>query len=201
MNEGNAIAFFDFDGTITTKDIFWDYLFYRIKNGLSPAKLILSMPYLLLYIIKVLNNEQAKQAIFSKLFRRENVTDFSTSVNKYLAKNLSKRLKNDAINRIAWHKNQNHTVCIVSANFDPLLANFASDIRADLICTEIEVVGNILTGRFATPNCYGAQKVVRIRNKYTDLSKYNQIFAYGDSKGDQEMLAIATDPFYRYFNK
>lgn len=55
-----------------------------------------------------------------------------------------------------------------------------------------------LSGYFATPNCYGAQKAIRIKARY-DLAKYDEIYAYGDSKGDREMLALATHAFYKNF--
>ncbi|KAA8711021.1 haloacid dehalogenase-like hydrolase [Helicobacter canis] len=55
-----------------------------------------------------------------------------------------------------------------------------------------------LSGEFATPNCYGEQKAVRIKARY-DLSRYEEIYAYGDSKGDTAMLALATHAFYKPF--
>ena len=55
-----------------------------------------------------------------------------------------------------------------------------------------------VSGEFATPNCYGEQKAVRIRARY-DLSNYAEIYAYGDSKGDRAMLELATYAFYKPF--
>ncbi|MDL0079793.1 HAD family hydrolase [Helicobacter zhangjianzhongii] len=55
-----------------------------------------------------------------------------------------------------------------------------------------------VSGEFATPNCYGEQKAVRIRARY-DLSNYAEIYAYGDSKGDRAMLELATHAFYKPF--
>lgn len=47
-------------------------------------------------------------------------------------------------------------------------------------------------------NCHGIEKVNRIRNA-VDLSNYDDIYAYGDSKGDSGMLDLATRRFYRSF--
>lgn len=201
MNENKVIAFFDFDGTITNRDIFWDYLFFRLKNGLSPLKLLQSVPHFFLYLIKILNNEKAKQLIFSRLFKGESVAFFCSTVKKYLDKNLQFRLKKDAIERITWHKSNHHTVCIVSANFDLILNTVAKEMQVDLLSTQVESKGDILTGYFKTPNCYGKEKVNRIRNKYPNLNSYKQIFAYGDSKGDIEMLDLASEKFYCFFKK
>lgn len=201
MNESNTIAFFDFDGTITNRDIFWDYLFYRLKNGLSPLKAIFCVPEFVLYLIKVLNNEKAKQLIFSKLFKGESVENFKSSIQKYYKTNLAKRIKKDALEKILWHKNSNHIVCIVSANFDLILNQFAKENDIELLSTQLDIENKILTGKFKTPNCYGLEKVNRIKKRFLTLNSYTQIYAYGDSKGDREMLALATDPYYCYFKK
>lgn len=201
MKENKIVAFFDFDGTITNRDIFWDYLFYRLKTGLSPAKLFFSLPIFLLYLIKIYNNEKAKQLIFSKLFKGENIVFFKTTIQKYYENDFPERLKKDALNRILWHKNSNHIVYIVSANFDLILNNFVKENQIELLSTQLDVEKNILTGKFKTANCYGQEKVNRIRNKFPDLSSYSKIYVYGDSKGDREMLALATDPYYCYFKK
>lgn len=201
MKENKTIAFFDFDGTITNRDIFWDYLFYRLKNGLSPLKILYSFPFFTLYAIKVLNNEKAKQLIFSKIFKGENTDFFKGSVQRYYETDFKKRLKKDALTRIGWHKNCMHKVYIVSANFDLIVQQFAKEHAMELISTVLDIENNIITGKFATPNCYGKEKVNRIKNAVSNLDSFTKIYAYGDSKGDREMLALATDPYFCYFKK
>jgi HAD superfamily phosphoserine phosphatase-like hydrolase len=90
-------------------------------------------------------------------------------------------------------------VVIVSANFSWLIQPFAATHQLELIATEAAVDAQIITGKFATPNCYGGEKVRRIQAAISNLSSYEQIYAYGDSKGDHAMLQIATNPFYKAF--
>ncbi|MEX8546712.1 MAG: HAD-IB family hydrolase [Mucilaginibacter sp.] len=201
MNENKVIAFFDFDGTITNRDIFWDFTFFRLKNGLSVLKVVKALPDFALYLAKVLNNEQAKQRIFSKLFKDESLDSFNNSVEKYHQTHIYKRVKKDALDRIKWHKNSMHQVCIVSANFDLILHKFAQANQIRLISTQIQVENNLITGKFATRNCYGEEKVSRIKSIFPDINSYTKIFAYGDSKGDLQMLDLATEKFYCFFKK
>lgn len=201
MKENKTIAFFDFDGTITNRDIFWDYLFYRLKTGLSPKKLIYSFPFFALYLIKVLNNEKAKQLIFSQLFKGESVEFFKSTVQKYYKTDFKIRLKKDALTQILWHKNSMHQVYIVSANFDLIVKQFAEEQSIGLISTQLDIEDNTITGKFASPNCYGIEKVNRIKKAIPNLKLFTKIYAYGDSKGDREMLALATDPYFCYFKK
>jgi len=68
----------------------------------------------------------------------------------------------------------------------------------EIISTRLETKDGLLTGNFATPNCYGPEKVRRIR-EVVDLSAYQTVYAYGDSRGDREMLEIAHEKGYRVF--
>ncbi|MGI4728895.1 MAG: HAD-IB family hydrolase [Janthinobacterium lividum] len=201
MSENKAIAFFDFDGTITNRDIFWDYLFYRLKNGLSPVKLFKSFPIFALYSVKMMNNEKAKQLIFSQLFGGESIEFFRKTVQQYYKTSFSGRVRKDALTKILWHKSSMHKVYVVTANFNLIVQQFAAEQGIEFISTELAIENNILSGKFKTPNCYGEEKVIRIKNAVSDLTSFSKIYAYGDSKGDREMLALATDPYYRYFKK
>ena len=78
---------------------------------------------------------------------------------------------------------------------------------------QIEVVEGKLTGRFKSNNCYGAEKVCRITEAlsasqtadtgdktFLDRSLY-EIEAFGDSRGDKEMLAFADQGHYKPFRE
>jgi phosphoserine phosphatase len=67
-----------------------------------------------------------------------------------------------------------------------------------LIGTKLEVKDGILTGQLATKNCYGSEKVRRIREIY-NIDECEHIYAYGDSRGDKELLDFADESFYQFF--
>lgn len=104
---------------------------------------------------------------------------------------------------------RNCIVAIVSASidnwvrpfFDQLIVGSCSDFR--VIGTKVEVDDDgLLTGRFLTNNCYGAEKVRRVLAEYPDLAGNRSSYiveAYGDSRGDRELLAFADNAFYRPF--
>jgi phosphoserine phosphatase len=64
--------------------------------------------------------------------------------------------------------------------------------------TQIEIAGGKLTGHFLTKNCYGPEKVNRILDLYPDRCVYH-LTAYGDSRGDKELLAFADESHYKPF--
>jgi len=94
--------------------------------------------------------------------------------------------------------NEDSKVVIVSASISNYLKPWCDEMGFDLIPTELEVIDGKLTGRFSTPNCNGKEKVRRIKEKY-NLSEYNEIHVFGNSKGDLPMLELATHKYYKFF--
>ena len=193
-----TIAFFDFDGTITKSDSF--ALFLRFILGRKfYAKLAQNLYLLVLYKLGFISNSGVKERILASCIRGMEVGKFAGFCKDFLPI-LESICKDSALQKIAWHKAQGHKVAIVSASFEEYLGLLAQKLEIDLIATKMEVVDSRITGRFATPNCYGAQKVARIKARY-NLGDFSQIYAYGDTRGDKEMLALASEncAFYRVF--
>jgi HAD superfamily phosphoserine phosphatase-like hydrolase len=89
-------------------------------------------------------------------------------------------------------------VVVVSASIQNYLKPWCYDMGVELISTELEVVDGKLTGRFATPNCNGPEKARRITQRY-DLSTFDEIHVFGNSKGDLPMLELGTHTYYQFF--
>ena len=67
-----------------------------------------------------------------------------------------------------------------------------------LISTQLETINDKLTGNIAGKNCNGEEKATRIRSIY-NLAEFDEIYCYGDSNGDKQMLALGTKTFYKPF--
>ena len=76
--------------------------------------------------------------------------------------------------------------------------NIVEKNKISLIATELEIINNKITGNLISTNCFGPEKVKRILKSY-DLLNYDCIYAYGNSRGDHEMLELATEKFYKPF--
>jgi HAD superfamily phosphoserine phosphatase-like hydrolase len=100
--------------------------------------------------------------------------------------------------RIQWHKAQGHKVVIVSASIACWLKPGCDRNGLELIATKLEIKEGIVTGKLLTRNCYGIEKVNRVKEKYR-LDDYETIYAYGDSRGDKELLELANESFYKPF--
>lgn len=196
----NTMAIFDFDGTITKVDTFNDVIawkFGRIKFYLVMA--IIS-PLILLYLCQVVSNKIPKNCLFWIFFRSMPHQEFVHICEMYCAVRLDALLRAEALEKINWHVAQGHLLVIVSGSISDWIKPWAANNQmADVIATEVEIKQGILTGRFLSKNCYGAEKVNRLVAKYPNIKEHT-VYVYGDSPGDKDMLQMATYSFYRKFN-
>src|SRR5207244_120336 len=116
---------------------------------------------------------------------------------KYAREVLPGTVRRQAQERLDWHRTQNDRIVIVSAAPDAYMTEWCKIQQLDLICTELEAIDGILTGRFKNGDCVGVEKVRRIQQRYR-LEAYGCVYAYGDTSEDSEMLALADRMFYRW---
>lgn len=90
-------------------------------------------------------------------------------------------------------------IVILTASVDHWVrAFFPTHPNLHVIGTQIEIADNKLTGKFLTENCYGAEKVKRLQKMFPNRSEYHLI-AFGDSRGDKELLEYADEGHYKPF--
>lgn len=189
------IAAFDFDGTITTKDTLLDFIgFYVGKIRLIVGLIILS-PMLICYKAGLIRNSTAKQKLFSFFFKNVSVNRFNKIGEKYIER-INLITRKETIDKIRWHQNQGHQVIIISASVKNWIQPWANQMNINVVLsTEIFVTDNIIDGTFSTKNCYGQEKVNRLLAQYPDRNSYI-LYAYGDSRGDKELLESADYPTF-----
>ncbi len=191
------LALFDFDGTITKKDSLFDFIYYSSGLVKFVIGLIVLAPVFAGYILKIIPNWKAKENVLSYFFRGWDEKFFSQVAAKYSIERLPALVRKTALDRIEFHKSQGDRLVVVSASADSWLKDWCNSSGLELIGTELEVVNNKLTGKIFGRNCYGREKVKRIKEKY-NLDDYKYIYAYGDSSGDIAMLEIADEKYYRW---
>jgi phosphatidylglycerophosphatase C len=199
------IAFFDFDGTITTRDTLLEFI--RYSKGIPRFYLgfLLTSPWLVAYKIKLISNQRAKERVLRYFFNHTPLDQFEQTCKAFAREDLPALLRPKALQEIARLKAAGATVVIVSASPENWIRDWTSSIGAELLATRLETTPDKkndktyrLTGRIFRTNCHGDEKVRRIREAY-DLVEYNEIYTYGDSGGDRPMLKLGTASFYRPF--
>jgi len=192
------IIFFDFDGTITKKDSLVEFIKFALSSFEYYKGLIALSPMLLAYKLKIIPNHIAKEKLISHFFKGWDSIGFKNIANSYSIEKIDEIIRPKAIEKIKWHQGKGHRIVVVSASIECWLKGWCKKNNLELIGTKLEVKNNMLTGKFSTKNCYGTEKVNRIKENF-NLDDYNVIYAYGDSNGDKEMLSIADKKYYKYF--
>ena len=189
------IAFFDFDGTITSYDNYTDFMIY--SSGII-RKLIIAPFLLVLYVFYrtgFLSPAKTRTAVsfLSYSFRRENVIREAGA--RYAVSGV--KILPSAAEQIARHRSRGDRIVIVSASLNVYLEPWAEIIGADLICTRLESKNGLMTGLYVSGDCSGKRKAASIAERYV-LKNYGKIYVYGDTREDREMMELGNIVYYRW---
>jgi HAD superfamily hydrolase (TIGR01490 family) len=208
------IAFFDFDGTITTKDTLLEFIKFSKGHFRYYLGFILNSPWLVAYRLKIISNQAAKQRILSWFFQNAPLAVFQADCDRFAEEVMPGLIRPKAIAEIRDLREKGFSIVIVSASPEHWLRKWTEQEQAGLLATRLEtrptrasktgkaettpMTGEQLTGKILDRNCHGHEKVRRIREAYI-LTEYNEILAYGDTSGDKPMLELANHSFFKPF--
>ncbi len=194
-----VVAAFDFDGTISMRDTFFPFLVYAFGKAAVYSALALGLMELLQWHPDKSVRDRLKASFVRRLFKSVSRRELEAAAEAYAQQVLAKHLRRKALERIRWHREQGHRCVMVSASPDIYLKYIVQALGfSDLLCTQLGVDAEIFTGELVGANCRCAEKVRRLARLLGNLEQYC-IYAYGDSAGDEEMLAIATEKYFKPF--
>jgi phosphatidylglycerophosphatase C len=191
------IAFFDFDGTVTTSDSFLPFIRGSVPQYRILAGTLYLSPLITGYRLGWVPARRMRESIAWFAFRGAARAKILEQGRRYAEQLLPGRVRPQAQERIEWHQAQGDTVVVVSASLDAYLVPWCRAQGVELICSELEVRGDTCTGRYIGGDCSGPEKARRILARY-DLRQYRQVFAYGDTDEDREMLGLASHRYLRW---
>lgn len=218
------ISAFDFDGTLTTRDTLLLFIRHACGWWALFGGLLLFSPLLVLMKLHLADNGRTKERLFRHYFRGMLERDFDALCQSF-ARSHTHILRTAGLRAIQQALDRGERVVVLSASIDRwveacLRPFLISSSQFQVLGTEIEVADGRLTGRFATPNCYGPEKVRRLKEFLKKVSPRGDvegatkvsprgdvegatedafIIAYGDSRGDKELLAYADESHYKPF--
>lgn len=193
-----AVHCFDFDGTLTTRDTLIEFIRFARGTWRLVLGFALYSPLLVLMKLRLYPNWKAKQKIFTLYFRRMRIEAFNRVCREF-AHQRQGLLRPAGIELIREALERKERVLVVSASIDNWVSAFftqASLYGVQVLGTRVEVENGQLTGRFETRNCYGEEKVRRIQTVLRLTRNHYHLTAYGDSRGDREMLAAADEAYF-----
>jgi HAD superfamily hydrolase (TIGR01490 family) len=183
-----TVAAFDFDGTLTDRDTLLPFLasvvgWPRVATALGMHAHRLAR-----------NRDVAKELVLARLLAGLPDEEVREAGRVYARR---VRVRPEMRARLLWHRQEGHDIVIASASLDVYLGEVARSLDVEhVLCTTLEVGADArCTGRLVGGNCRGPEKATRLRAHLGDETDGEIVlWAYGDSRGDLEMLAMADHP-------
>lgn len=197
---GRAIVAFDFDGTLTIRDSFTEFLRWRVGPGAWALGLVKLAPALAAYA-KDRDRGRIKAASVREFLHGVDRQTLEVEAAAFAEEVWPRFMRPDALKVWNdWGERGAHRV-IVTASPTTTVTPFVRKLSAEaLLGTEFVFdADDRITGGFAGPNCRGEEKVRRLKAAYGDDMALTA--AYGDTSGDTEMLAMAQQPGFRVFRQ
>lgn len=190
------VALFDFDGTLTTGDTLMPFLRFVVGTPVYYSKLLMLSPVLAGYLAGVVRNDIAKQIVLRGYLGGYPVDRLVEQGDAFSERVIPRMERPQGMERLAWHQQQGHRCILVSASLDIYLQRWASERGIALALTSsLQVSDNgLVQGRLQGANCFGEEKVSRVRQALADSSP-EKIYAYGDTPGDMPMLRFADEGY------
>ena len=189
------VVAFDFDGTLTRHDTMFPFLLHAM--GAAPLTAAATRHGLALAQVAAGRGDRdaTKADFVGDLLRGVSRDRLELAAMQRANRTIARGLRRDTPARLRWHREQGHHVVVVSASPDFVVEPVARALGAHhVIATQIEFVDGRCTGQLLGGNVRGPEKVNRLRAHYGDAIELE--WAYGDSSGDTDMLALARNPVF-----
>ena len=178
------IAVFDFDGTITKRDTFLPFIL-----SYGSGKIIRSAFRTVFQKGRGNFRNTIKANVIREIFAGYPTERFLHDAETY-AGSLHNKFRKDTLDHIADHKARGHGLVMVTAS----LASYTRPIGLLLgfdhvIGVELEAKAEVLTGEIKGNNVRGTEKA-RLFKEWLGEEEA-EVWGYGNSRGDREMLALA----------
>lgn len=194
-DETRRIAAFDFDGTITQRDTLAGFLRQVGGTGLFARSMAAHAPSMIRGLRDDELRDSSKMAVLGRILAGRPEREVIEHGERY-AQVLPLRFRPEVVERITWHRNEGHELVMLSASLVYYLRPVANALGFDhVIGVEMALDDDArLTGNFTTPNVRAAQKELRLRDWLGDDARRIEMWAYGNSSGDEQLLAMADHP-------
>ena len=189
-----TVAAFDFDGTLIDGDSFIPFLATVVGRRRVGVALAVLGPSIAWAVRGRGDRDAVKEALVGRVLRGVEAARVEQAGQLFARHLVERRVRPAMVERLGWHRDQGHELVLVSASLTAYLRPLGDMLGFDhVVATELEVgPDGRLTGRLLGANVRGAEKAARI-TAWLD-GEACELWAYGDSSGDHDMLSLARSP-------
>lgn len=190
-----VVAAFDVDGTLTRRDCVAPFL-RRVGGYRSIAVALLRRPVATVAGAARRDRDRLKEVVVGGVMRGRQVDVVAAEGLAFAVDVEATFLRADTVARLRWHQQMGHHTVFVSASLRPYLDPLARSLGVEhVLCTDVVSEHGTYTSVLKGPNCRGAEKAARLDALLATHGLGGaEVWAYGDSSGDRELLARADHP-------
>jgi phosphatidylglycerophosphatase C len=198
--EQPVVAAFDLDGTLTTRDCVVPFLRYVAGTGGLAAGFVRRAPLLVAALARG-DRDRLKELATDAAFTGRSLAGVEAAGESFATGIAAAWFRPDTVEILSRHHADGHHIVVVSASYAVYLRPLVARVGVvDAIGTELAVdEAGRCTGALDGGNCRGVAKVVRLHRllgqRFGGRDNVT-LWAYGDSRGDEAMLADADHPVW-----
>lgn len=197
----SGLVVFDFDGTITTKDTFALFLRYYAGFGKWLKNIVILAPTFISYKLGLIDRHKVKAAVINRFFKGETAASVEQQAAEFAKTVIPALIRPAAQLCFDEKKTDLESLYICSASIAPYLRHWAASQglpKQHVLAVELEEEAGLLTGQIKGYNVWGENKVRRVNDAFRS-GKVNIKEAYGDTRGDRELLNAAKASYFKPF--
>lgn len=191
-----VVALFDFDGTLTVRELMPDFMRFAVPRHRLVFGYALLWPLIVGYRLGWTSGVTVRRAIVRLGFARMPAARLAALGITFATSRIPPELRPDMMARLEAHRARGHRIVVLSGALDVYLAPWCAIHGLELVCSQLESRDGRMTGRYLGEQCVNEEKVRRVRALIGAAGDVH-VVAYGDTHEDAAMLAMADEAWWR----
>ena len=204
MNENfRKISIFDLDGTLTKSDTYFPYLIGFLKRNPKRWLKALILPFaVVLFYLRIRDNQWLKTIFLTIVLGGETKKNILAWNKIFLDKLFTTGLREDIVTILKNKQKSGDIVLLSTASLDIYVPDIQNRFSINhLICTNTLWKNGCLTGDLDGKNCYGPEKLARVKSYMKKHNIYGEISVYSDHVSDWPIMNFADKAYAVYPTK
>lgn len=204
MNENSKkISIFDLDGTLTKSDTYLPYLVGFLKRNPKRWLKASILPFAaVMFYLKIHDNQWLKTIFLKVILGGETKANILAWNKIFLDRLFTEGLREDIVTLLKKRQNAGDIILLSTASLDiyvPDIQNWFSINH--LICTNTLWQDDCLTGELDGNNCYGLEKLARVKSYMRKHNISGEVSVYSDHASDWPIMNYADKAYAVYPTK
>lgn len=188
-----AVALFDLDGTLTTRDTFLPFLLFYARRQRRWWPLSITPFVVAAYLFRMISDRTAKQILITAFVGGDPVSTVDDAAIEFSQSWVPRYLHHVGVGKLREHQVAGDRVILVSASPDIYVPAIARQLGIEeVLCTRVQRHASRVLGSIVGANCKRQAKVQFLAAHLNNDRAPANSYAYGDSHHDLPMLQWVT---------